>query len=335
MTPSSDTAAKPRRLVIVALCALLLLGSFALYARTLGYGFVAYDDIPVLLEHPNLYNQDSLARSLHEIFVGYFPREEPLLMRDVTWALDARLWGLASPTGYHLGNVLLHASNVVLLFLFLLHATRDLRFAGITAALFATLAIHVEPVCWIMGRKDVLGACFSLLALLVQSLALREPPPRRRRLYLILVFLLYPLAVLSKFSAIVLVAVLAAHRIAAPYLDGRKPVGAPLVWRQVGAALLAYVPHAVVGVALYRWYGKTLYEFQVVGGRGPSPLSLVHLETLAVLVPLSIGRTVEHVFSSAEHSISYLEPNVALPLSVADQVVVAAVIVALLGLARR
>jgi hypothetical protein len=229
--------------------------------------------------------------------------------------------------GYHLGNVLLHAANGVLLFLFLLHATRNLRFAGVTAGLFASLAIHVEPVCWIMGRKDVLAAFFSLLALLVQSIALREQRPRRRLGYLFLVLLLYPLAVLSKFSAITLVLVLAAHRIAAPYLDGRKAAAAPFDWKQVRRTGLALLPHLGCGIALYRWYGHVLYEFQVIGGRGPSPFSLQHMKTLAVFVPLSIGRTVEHLFSSAEHSISYLRPNVALPLSSADVLVTLAVVV--------
>jgi hypothetical protein len=259
-----------------------------------------------------------LVKSLREIFVGYFPREEPLLVRDVTWAIDARLFGFDSTFGYHLGNVLFHAANVALLFLFLFHATRNLLLAAISGGLFATLAIHVEPVCWIMGRKDVLGAFFSLLALLTQSIALAEARPGRRRLLFVVVFLLYPLAVLSKFSAVTLVLVLAAHRILAPYLDGRMAASAPFDGKEVGRTAVRFVPHALVGMALYRWYGRILYDYQVIGGRGPSALSLQHLKTLAVFVPLSIGRTVEHIFSAAGHSISYLRPNVALPLAHAD-----------------
>jgi len=332
MTSLEDSAgegagtASPK--VVAALCLLLALGSFALYAPSLEFGFVAYDDALVLGGHPNLYNQDSLVKSMREIFVGYFPREEPLLIRDVTWAVDARLFGFASTFGYHLGNVLFHSANVVLLFLFLFHATRRMSFAAITASLFATLAIHVEPVCWIMGRKDVLGAFFSLLALLTQSIALRESRPSRRRLLAVAVFLLYPLAVLSKFSAVTLVLVLAAHRILAPYLDGSVAASAPFDGKQVGKTALRFLPHVLVGIALYRWYGRILYDYQVIGGRGPSPLSLQHLKTLAIFVPLSIGRTVEHIFSAAEHSISYLRPNVALPLARADLFIALAVVAA-------
>jgi hypothetical protein len=335
-TPTGKTVPSPR--LLAGLCLLLALATFWLYSPSMGFGFVAYDDLSVLHEHPNLYDQSSLLHSLREIFIGYFPREEPLLVRDVTWAIDARLFGFDSTFGYHLGNVLFHAANVGLLFLFLFHATRGLLFAAVTAGLFATLAIHVEPVCWIMGRKDVLGGFFTLLALLTQSIALQQTRPSRRRLLLTVVFFLYPLAVLSKFSAITLVLVLAAHRILAPTLDGRVAAWARLDWKEARRTVVSFLPHAVVGIALYRWYGRILYDYQVIGGRGPSPFSLQHLKTLAVMVPLSIGRIVEHVLSSAQHSISYLRPNVALPLSRADLGLVLLVVVGsalVVGLAAR
>jgi hypothetical protein len=320
------------RTTTLGICLLLALASVALYAPSLDFGFVAYDDLPVLQAHPNLYGQPSFARCLYEIFVGYFPREEPLLVRDVTWAIDAHLFGFTSAFGYHLGNVLLNAVDGVLLFLFLLHATRSRIFAGLCAGIFTTLAIHVEPVCWVMGRKDVLAAFFTLLALLAQSVSLRSDDARLRRLLWPAVLLLYVLAVLSKFSAITLVAVLAAHRILAPYLDGRRKPTAAIDWRAAAWDLRGYLPHALIGAGLYRWYGRVLYDYQVIGGRGPSPLSLQHAKTLAVFVPLSIGRTVEHIFVAAEHSISYLRPNVALPLSLGDCLVAVAVVAAAFGL---
>lgn len=316
----------------LAICLLLALGSVVLYLPSVGFGFIAYDDLSVVLEHPNLYNQPSFLRCLYEIFVAYFPREEPLLLRDVTWALDAHLFGFTSGFGYHLGNVLLHAANVVLLFLFLLYATRSRLFSVACAGIFATLAIHVEPVCWIMGRKDVLAAFFTLLALLVQAVSLRRADPRWPRLPWLAVFLLYVLAMLSKFSAITLVGVLAAHRVLAPYLDGRRSPNAPIDGRACAKQLASYLPHALVGAAIYRWYGGILYDFQVIGGRGPSPLSLQHLKTLAVFVPLSLGRTVEHVFFAGEHSISYLRPNVGLPLSLGEHIIPVVVVAASLAL---
>ena len=150
-------------------CLALAIASVLLHARAIGFDFVDFDDTTVLLGHPNLYNENSLGSSLFEIFVGYMPREEPLLIRDLSWAVDARLFGFANPVGYHLGNVLLNAINVCLLFVFLNTATRRYRFALVVAGIFAVLPIHVEPVTWVMGRKDVLSAFFMLSALLAQS----------------------------------------------------------------------------------------------------------------------------------------------------------------------
>ena len=115
---------------VVLACLALVILNLALYARAASFDFVGFDDPRILLGHPNLYNGDSFASSLQEIFVGYFPREEPLLLRDVSWALDARLFGLENPLGFHLGNVVLNALNVALLFLFLRHATR--RFVSLS-----------------------------------------------------------------------------------------------------------------------------------------------------------------------------------------------------------
>jgi hypothetical protein len=290
-------------------------GSALLYAPSLGFGFIGYDEGQVLLGHPNLYNQPSLLASLREILVGYYPREEPLIVRDLSWLFDARLFGFTHAAGYHLGNVLLNAANVVLLFAFLLHATRSRSLASVVAALFALLAVHVEPVCWIMGRKDLLGAFFTLLALLAQSFALRSTSGRNRRVCAVAVFLLLPLAILAKFSAIVLVVLLGLQRLYAPYLDGARAPAEPLALRARGRELLGLWPHLAVTVGLYVWYQHILDAYQVIGWRGPSPLSLAHLRTLAVFVPLSLGVTLGHVFVAGQHAIAYLRPNVGLPLT--------------------
>jgi len=318
--------------VTLAVALLLLAGSLLLYAPSLAFGFIGYDESAVLLGHPNLYHQPSLLASLREILVGYFPREEPLIVRDLSWLLDARLFGFERGLGYHLGNVVLNAVNVVLLFAFLLHATRSLALAALVAALFSVLAIHVEPVCWVMGRKDLLGACFVLLALLAQSSALRQPTPARRRALEVVVLLLVPVAVLSKFSAIVLVVLLALHRVYAPFLDGTRPPGEPVGWRARGRELLGLWPHLLVTIVLYLWYQRTLAAFQVIGGRGPAPWSLTHLQTVALLFPISLGRTVEHLFSAGQLSISYLRPNVGLPLTGAEIAILVATLLASAGL---
>ena len=80
---------------------LLMLTAWGLYLSSLRYGFVYYDDVRLLLNRPELYGQTHLTADLREIFMKGFPREEPLPVRDVAWALDSCLFGFGSAFGYH------------------------------------------------------------------------------------------------------------------------------------------------------------------------------------------------------------------------------------------
>jgi tetratricopeptide (TPR) repeat protein len=105
----------------------------------------------------------------------------PLTMLSLL--LDRELHG-DWPGGYHLSNVLLHAANVVLVFLFFVRATRSsheetseprLFLCWGLAALFAVHPLHVESVLWISERKDVLSLFFGLLSLLAYEAYARRP----------------------------------------------------------------------------------------------------------------------------------------------------------------
>ncbi len=297
-------------------CALLGLGSLLFYARTLGFDFVDFDDLTVLLAHPNLYDEQSLLGSLYEIFIAYFPREEPLILRDVSWALDARLFGFDNPFGYHLGNVVFNSANVVLLFIFLRRCTGRLSIALWVAGLFALLPVHVEPVSWVMGRKDVLSAFFVLLALLAQTSEFRASDASRRRTFYLLSLLLTGLAVLAKMGAISCFVLLALHRALHPYLDGRRAPDAPLdPLATLRSAVLPVVPHAALTAGIVVWYGRIVSEAGVTGWRGLGALDPEHLANVAAFAPLSIGQYLKQIFWSSQHSLYYRWPHVEIPLS--------------------
>lgn len=85
----------------------------------------------------------------------------------VTWlshALDCQLFGL-NPAGHHIHNVLIHALNVVLLFLLLAWMTGRVGASLLVAALFAVHPLNVESVAWIAERKNVLCTLFFLLTI--------------------------------------------------------------------------------------------------------------------------------------------------------------------------
>jgi len=303
--------------------------ALAVFGRAAGFDFVSFDDPAVVLAHPNLYDETSLLASLRAILVDYFPREEPLLFRDITWAIDARLFGFANPFGYHLGNVVLHATNSLLLFLVLRRMLGDRRVCFGVAACFAVLPVHVEPVAWVMGRKDLLAAFFLFCALLVQSYELQASRAgrlgRRRALYAAGLACI-GLALVSKASAVVFFLVLALHRMLEPWLEGRLAPRASLDWTMRGrAAAIAIAPHAALSVAFFVWYRAVTEAYGVVQQGGPGPFDPEHVARIAQFAPLVLGTYLAHVVWPVELSMYYRWPHVEIPLST-PQLLLAAVL---------
>ncbi len=83
----------------------------------------------------------------------------PLLY--TTFWLEHKVWGLA-PAGYHAVNLGIHFINTVLLWRLLLRL--DVPGPWWIAALFAVHPLQVEPVAWVIARKDLLSALFYLAA---------------------------------------------------------------------------------------------------------------------------------------------------------------------------
>ena len=109
----------------------------------------------------------------------------------VTWisfGVDYLLWGM-NPLGYHLTNVLLHATTSAVFCLVALRLLRAatgsresaLRLGALAAGLF--FAIHplrVESVAWATERRDVLSGLWFLLTILTYLQAAGSDGARRR-----------------------------------------------------------------------------------------------------------------------------------------------------------
>jgi hypothetical protein len=128
-----------------------------LYAATLQNGLV-YDD-PAALE---------VARApLGELLVHRFG------LTYLSIRLDEALWGGWLP-GFHLTNVLLHATCSALAALLTLHLTGRPLLAFLTGGLFAVHPVHVEVVASIENRKDMLAMILAVTSVLLYR-ARRRP----------------------------------------------------------------------------------------------------------------------------------------------------------------
>ena len=140
------------------LALLLFLLVVIVYRPAMNGGFVFDDDL-YITENPLMRSVVGLKQ------IWFDPQANPQYypLTFTTFWVEYQLWQLW-PTGYHAVNVILHASNAILLWLVL----RQLAVPGawLTAALFALHPVHVESVAWIAERKNVLSGFFYLLALL-------------------------------------------------------------------------------------------------------------------------------------------------------------------------
>ncbi|HTB80684.1 MAG TPA: tetratricopeptide repeat protein [Opitutaceae bacterium] len=164
---------------------LLLAATLLVYLPVLRGGLL-WDDDAHVTKLP-LRSLHGLARIWFELGATqqYYP-----ILHSAFW-IEHRLWG-DSVLGYHLANVLLHATAAWLLVLIL----RRLAFpaAWLAGLLFALHPVCVESVAWIAEQKNTLSAVFYLGAALIY---LDFDRTRRARPYFF-AFGLFVLALLTK-----------------------------------------------------------------------------------------------------------------------------------------
>lgn len=168
----------------------------------------------------------------------YYP-----LLHSAFW-FEHRLWGDA-PLGYHLINVLLHATTASLF-------ATVLRRLAVPGAWFAALLFALHPVCvesvaWVSEQKNTLSAVLYLLAALAY---LRFDETRRPRAY-VLASALFVAALLTKtVTATLPAALLVVFWWIRGRLDWRRDAGPLLPWFALGIAgglFTAHVERTLIG----------------------------------------------------------------------------------------
>src|SRR5881296_1675553 len=154
---------------------LTALVTFAAFLPTLNNQFVDWDDHHNLLDNPHYRGLGwTQIRWMWTTFhMGHW-----LPLTWMSFGLDYLVWGL-EPLGYHLTNLVLHATSAAV---FYLVARRILSLAvpdpddrgqaglalsaGFAALLFALHPLRAESVAWATERRDVLLGLFYLLTIL-------------------------------------------------------------------------------------------------------------------------------------------------------------------------
>jgi hypothetical protein len=137
-------------------------------------GDFVWDDVSLLIIKPVYRNFD-----LKTIFLSPANGVEYLPIRDISYIIDMKLWGIMNPYGFHLTNLILYCLTAITVFLvsreiFTLQSnTRDKALSGTfedTAALLAALMfvvhpIHSEVVAFVTQRNTLLSSLFFFLSL--------------------------------------------------------------------------------------------------------------------------------------------------------------------------
>lgn len=185
-----------------AVFALLLL-AFVPYLNTLSGGFV-YDDRQQVLENPYVHSFQYVG-NIFGSTVWTFQGAQGLSnyyrpLMTLAYLFCYSLYG-PIPFGFHLLNLVLHASVVLLIFAATRRLFGDRLLALLAAGLFAIHPIHTESVAWIAAITDLELSVFFLLTFL---LYLRLGDGVASRLTSVATLLAFALALLSKEQALVL-----------------------------------------------------------------------------------------------------------------------------------
>jgi tetratricopeptide (TPR) repeat protein len=152
------------RILVARVAALVTLCALVAYAAALGGEYV-FDDYHSIVGNTALHDLGNIGRYWTDpsAFSGSTARMyRPALLTSfaLNWAISPAAWSLRA------GNVLLHATAAVLLFLWLWRLSRRLRAAGFVAMCFAMHPLASEAINLTSARSEVLAAVGMLVTLL-------------------------------------------------------------------------------------------------------------------------------------------------------------------------
>lgn len=158
---------------------LYVIVAFALYHKTLGFGYVLDDQIVIT---SNSFTQKGFSGIpdilTTESFTGFFGEQKDLVqgaryrpLSIITFAMEKGIWGM-NPGISHAINIVLYSLVAFMIFILirlLYSSPRKIQLwsiAFLTASLYLVHPLHTEAVANIKGRDEILVFLFSILSLL-------------------------------------------------------------------------------------------------------------------------------------------------------------------------
>jgi protein O-mannosyl-transferase len=169
------------------ICVVLAALVWMVFGQTRGFEFVNYDDSENVYLNTQVANGLTLDGLIYAFTHSHVGHWNPLT--TLSHMLVSQICGL-SPGGHHLGNVLLHGTAAVLLFLVFWRMTGTLWRSAFIAAVFAIHPLRVESVAWVTERKDVLSGVFFMLTLAAYVRYVRQPQSTGRYVAVVVLFAL-------------------------------------------------------------------------------------------------------------------------------------------------
>lgn len=220
-------------------------------------GAFNFDDVENLVDNAHFRGPllPSLGWSFTAFHMGHW---QPLVW--ISCAIDARIWGAATPFGYLLTNLGMHAASAVVVFLLARRligravATASpapspglVTAAAVAAALlFAVHPMRVETVSWATERRSVQGTLLFLLALLAWLRALERADATGGRPRQLASLLLFAAGLLSH----VIVATLPAVLLILDAWPLRRSEGRPGRWKTLVVEKLPWFALALAAVVV-------------------------------------------------------------------------------------
>lgn len=211
------------------------------YLNCLQHSFV-YDDESTIVNNYFIRHWENIP----ELFTGkYFILSAELTYRPVvtlSYFIDYTFWHL-NPTGYHLTNMLLHAVNSTLFFIFTCALFRK-RVTALTASLFFSVyPLFTEVVNAVGFREDLLAFLFLILAFI----CFVKAHQKKYTLHYTLSLLCFFLSIFSKEMAITLPLLIIIYDVMFPGLSNGNNKPPALSYLKV-TFLRYYLGYGVVAI---------------------------------------------------------------------------------------